>query len=165
MAGSAAFLPANAQVHVNFNVGLQPVWGPSGYDYVEYYYLPDIQAYYNVPRHQFVYQNRGRWIFSSSLPSRYRSYDLNSGYKVVVNEREPYRHFQQHQKDYGQYKGQHGQQIIRDNDDPKYYVVKGHPKYHKEGKSNGRNNGRGKGNGKGNGNGQGNGNSKGNDKH
>jgi len=155
----AAFLPANAQVHVNINIGSQPVWGPSGYDYVEYYYLPDIQAYYNVPRHQFVYQNRGRWIFSSSLPSRYRNYDLNTGYKVVVNEKEPYRHYQKHQEEYGHFKGQHGQQqIIRNTDDPKYYGIKGHPKYHKDnGKSQGRDNGKSKG--------QKNGKDKGHDRH
>ncbi len=38
----------DAQIHISFNINVdrQPVWGPTGYDYVEYYYLPDIEVYY-----------------------------------------------------------------------------------------------------------------------
>ena len=46
---------AKAQVKVNLNVGAQPEWGPTGYDRVEYYYMPDIESYYYVPKKQFVY--------------------------------------------------------------------------------------------------------------
>lgn len=37
-----------AQVSVNVNIGTPPVWGPVGYTNMEYYYLPDIEAYYDV---------------------------------------------------------------------------------------------------------------------
>jgi hypothetical protein len=37
---------ATAQVSLNVNIGSQPVWGPVGYDRVDYYYVPDIDAYY-----------------------------------------------------------------------------------------------------------------------
>lgn len=57
---------------------------------MDYYYLPDIQAYYYVPQRQFIYQEGGRWVFAASLPDRCRSYDLYRGYKVVVNEPRPY---------------------------------------------------------------------------
>src|SRR6266576_2862654 len=82
------------QVHVNINVniGAQPQWGPVGYDHVDYYYMPDIDVYYYVPRQQFIYLNGGRWVFAAALPDRYRSYDMYRGYKVVVNDPEPYRH-------------------------------------------------------------------------
>lgn len=40
---------AKAQVSLNINIGSQPVWGPTGYDHVDYYYFPDIDAYYYVP--------------------------------------------------------------------------------------------------------------------
>ncbi|MBU2045622.1 MAG: hypothetical protein KJ712_02685, partial [Bacteroidetes bacterium] len=73
--------PVEAQVNISVNIGSQPAWGPSGYQHVEYYYLPDIESYYYVPRHQFVYLSNGRWVFSASLPSRYRDYDLYRGYK------------------------------------------------------------------------------------
>src|SRR5215467_13479001 len=83
---------ANAQVKVgvNINIGSQPEWGPVGYDYVDYYYMPDIDAYYYVPSRQFIYTSNGRWVFATSLPVAYHRYDLYSGYKVVINEPKPY---------------------------------------------------------------------------
>ncbi len=75
----------NAQVSINVNLGLQPSWGPVGYSSVNYYYIPDIQAYYDVRATQFIYFSRGVWIRSSRLPNQYRNYDLNRGYKVVLN--------------------------------------------------------------------------------
>jgi hypothetical protein len=121
---------SQVRVNVNVNIGSQPVWGPVGYDYVEYYYLPDIDIYYYVPRRQFVYLSGGRWIFSASLPVAYRSYDLYSGYKVVINEPRAYKYHNQHKVKYSSYKDNRGKQvIIRNSDNPKYYVVKGHPKY------------------------------------
>jgi hypothetical protein len=83
---------SKAQVNVNVNIGAQPLWGPTGYDVVEYYYLPDLQMYYYVPSHRFVYLNGSNWVFARSLPARYRGYDLYSGYKVVINEPKPYLH-------------------------------------------------------------------------
>jgi hypothetical protein len=75
-----------AQVSINVNLGVQPSWGPVGYSSVNYYYLPDIQSYYDVRTTQFIYLNNGVWIRSSYLPRQYRSYDLNRGYKVVMND-------------------------------------------------------------------------------
>jgi hypothetical protein len=113
---------ADAQVRFNvrFNIGSQPVWGPVGYDRVEYYYLPDIETYYYVPRHQFIYLSGDRWVFSSNLPPRYRDYDLYSGYKVVMNEPRPYMHFERDRDKYSRYRGDHSQQIIARSDDRKY---------------------------------------------
>lgn len=104
----------HAQVHVNVNVNFnaQPEWGPVGYDYVDYYYLPDIDVFYYVPRRQFVYLSDGRWIFAASLPVRYRSYDLYRGYKVVVNDPYPYRRCDVYRARYGRYKGWYGRQVI-----------------------------------------------------
>ena len=81
---------SSAQINVSINLGSQPVWGPTGYDYVEYYYLPDIEVYYYVPKHRFYYYENNKWIYRSSLPSRYSNYDYYNSYKVVVNEREPW---------------------------------------------------------------------------
>jgi len=46
---------SHAQMNNGNNIITQPLWGPAGYDYVEYYYIPDIDAYYNVPGAQYVY--------------------------------------------------------------------------------------------------------------
>ena len=121
---------SNAQVSVNINIGAQPLWGPVGYDRVNYYYLPDIDTYYSVPARQYVYLNNGGWIFSNSLPSRYSGYNLYNGYKIVMNSPRPYRYYSTHKVKYAKYKGYKGNQpTIRYSNNPKYYVVKGHPKH------------------------------------
>jgi hypothetical protein len=120
---------AQVRVNLNFNVDRQPVWGPTGYDHVEYYYLPDIEVYYNVPQHKFFYQQNGRWISGSSLPSRYRGYDLYNSYKVVVNEPTPYRNHKIYSEKYSSYKGRHDQQPIRDSRESKYFVNPNHPEH------------------------------------
>ena len=61
---------------LNFNIGNQPAWGPTGYDHVDYYYLPDIETYYNVPEHRYYYYEGGRWIGRSQLPPRFHDYDV-----------------------------------------------------------------------------------------
>jgi hypothetical protein len=118
---------SSAQVNVNVNIGSQPLWAPVGYDYVEYYYLPAIESYYYVPKRQFIYMDGGRWNFSYSLPSRYSGYDLDRGYKVVINVNNAYRNFDRDRIRYAKYKKVRGQKIIRYSNDPRYYVVKDHP--------------------------------------
>src|ERR1700749_4803012 len=113
---------AEAQFRINlgFNIGSQPEWGPVGYDHAEYYYMPDIDAYYDVPNHQYVYFQNNVWVHSGALPPRYANYDLYHGYKVVVNEHNPWEHAATYRTKYASFKGRHTQQAIRDNHDPKY---------------------------------------------
>lgn len=120
---SFAVKVADAQLKINFNlnIGSQPDWGPTGYDHVEYYYMPDIDAYYYVPGHQYVYLQNNAWIRSTTLPARYHNYDVYKGYKVVVNQPEPWRNQAAIRAKYGKFKGQHGKQpAIRDSRDSKY---------------------------------------------
>ena len=124
------FQQAAAQVRVNMNVNLgqQPVWGPAGYDHADYYYLPDIDCYYDISRRQFIYNSGNRWVYTSQLPPRYRNYDLYSSYKVVVNEPRPYMHADVYRNKYRNNKQPRDRQIlIRDSREEKYYQVKGHP--------------------------------------
>ncbi|WP_291145663.1 hypothetical protein [Flavobacterium sp. UBA7680] len=98
-----------AQVSINVNIGTPPAWGPAGYAEMEYYYLPDIEAYYDVRASQFIYFGGGRWVRTTYLPRQYRNYDLYGGYKVVLNDyhgRTPYTYFDRHRVKY--YKGYHG---------------------------------------------------------
>lgn len=122
-------LKAQVSLSLNFNIGSQPAWGPVGYDEVQYYYLPDIDSYYYVPQHRFYFFNGGRWIYSSSLPPRYANYNLYNGYKVVVNEREPWCNHNVYKNKYSSFKGRHDQQPIRDSRDSKYFVNKNHPEH------------------------------------
>lgn len=120
---STAFYKANAQVSVNINIGRQPVWGPVGYDYVDYYYLPDMDVYYDVPRGLFVYYDFGRWNFAATLPARYGHYDLYHSYKVVVNQRDPWLHNSYYHTHYATYRGRY-QPVIRDSRDNRYYAAR-----------------------------------------
>lgn len=98
-----------AQVSVSLNIGTAPSWGPAGYANVDYYYLPDVQAYYDIRASQFIYFGSGRWVRSRYLPRQYRNYDLNRGYKVVLNNyhgNRPYANFHHDRKTY--YKGYRG---------------------------------------------------------
>lgn len=124
-----------AQVSINVNIGSQPQWGPTGYNHVEYYYLPDIESYYYVPKRQFVYLSNGRWLFSTNLPSRYSGYNLYNGYKVVINQPRPYAHFNDHKVKYTKYKGYQGKQnMIRNSSDSRYKSSNGRPTYTPAGK-------------------------------
>jgi len=98
-----------AQVSVSVNIGTPPPWGPAGYAHIEYYYLPDIEVYYDIPASQFIYFTGGKWIRSGYLPHQYRHYDLYSGYKVVLTDyhgHKPYKNFKNHKTKY--YKGYKG---------------------------------------------------------
>ena len=120
---------AQLSISLGFNIASQPIWGPTGYDHAEYYYLPDIEVYYNVPQHVYYYNEGGRWRSGASLPSRYRGFDLYHSYKVVVNEPAPYRNHKIYKEKYASYKGRHDQQPIRDSRDSKYFVNKNHPEH------------------------------------
>jgi hypothetical protein len=147
---------ASAQVSVNVNIGSAPAWGPSGYAETEYYYLPDVQAYYDIRASQFIYFGSGNWVRSRYLPRQYRNYDLYNGYKVVLNDyhgRTPYTYFKNHKsKYYKGYKGKYQKTIGQRNNNPKNYSNKGHQS---NGKGKGNNDHGNKGNGgKGHGNGK-----------
>src|ERR1700744_3875746 len=112
---------ADAQISISLNIGTQPTWGPTGYDHVDYYYLPDIDCYYYVPGKVFYYPSGSTWVSSPSLPPQYASFDLYNGYKVVVNGvNKPYLNDRVYRTKYASYKGRHGQPLIRDSKDAKY---------------------------------------------
>lgn len=125
-----------AQVSVNVNIGTPPAWGPVGYANIDYYYLPDIQTYYDIRLSQFIYFNNGRWIHSRYLPRAHRHYDLYHGYKVVLTDyhgRTPYKYFKNHKtKYYKGYKGKPQKSIgYKHNNDYDYYKGNKHHNDHR----------------------------------
>lgn len=147
---------SNAQVKVDINMNTpdQPEWGPAGYKYAGYYYMPDIETYYSVPKKQFVYYSGNQWVFSNTLPPTYAGYNLYSGYKAVVNTPDAYKYFNEHKVKYVRFKNYKGKQVIIKNkhDNGNHY---GQYKNKKNGKGNGKGNSKmhspGKGKGKGEG--------------
>lgn len=96
----------SAQVSVNVNLGTPPTWGPVGSSQVDYYYLPDVESYYDIRKSQFIFFSNGKWIKSKYLPRQHRNYNLYNGYKVVLNDYHgptPYYYFKNHKAKY--YKG------------------------------------------------------------
>lgn len=121
--GSMIYTSANAQVRVSMhaNIGNQPQWGPAGYDYARFYYLPDLDMYYDVQAMQFVYFDRGRWVYTRALPVSYRNYDLYGGYKVVINDQRPFVHHDAYRNQYKRFKNCRNRQVvIRNSHDSRY---------------------------------------------
>lgn len=119
---------SNAQVSVNVNVGTPPKWAPATPAGVEYYYLPDIDAYYDIRTTEYIYISNGNWIRARQLPAVYRSYNPYRGRTIIINDyhgRSPYVKYKTHKVKY------HGKAAVK------------HP-----GKGHGKGNGNGKGNGK-----------------
>lgn len=113
--------PASAQISISVNIGSQPAWGPTGYDHVDYYYIPAVDAYYYVPSAQYIYLVNNKWTWSAALPSRYSGFDLYGAYKVVMNTPKPYLQHQSHITKYSRYKTYTAKQpVIRDSRDAKY---------------------------------------------
>jgi len=115
---SFKFADAQVTFSAGINIGQQPEWAPVGYDHADYYYLPDVNAYYDVQAHLFVVNNGQGWHHVEHLP--YNNYDIYHSYKVVVNEREPWRRNEVYRSRYAQYRGRHDQVIIRDSRDNRY---------------------------------------------
>jgi hypothetical protein len=111
-----------AQVHISLGVNIsnQPEWGPVGYDHADYYYVPDIGVYYDIPAHQYVYMDNNVWVRRTYLPERWRGYDLYHGYKVVLNQPRPWVHDVDIRARYVGYRGRRDQVIIRDSYDHRY---------------------------------------------
>lgn len=118
------FSSAQAQVSVSVNIGTAPSWGPRGYAAVDYYYLPDVQAYYDIRASQFIYFGSGNWVRSRYLPRQYRNYDLYSGHKIVLNGyhgNRPYAHFNNHKRHYNVgHKNEYHRSIAHRYDDKRY---------------------------------------------
>lgn len=102
LASSFIYKAADAQVSLNVNVNLggQPKWAQSQYEQVSYYYLPDLDMYYNVPSRTYTYLQGNRWVTVNSVPQKYRNYDFDRGYKVVVNEKNPWNNHLKYKNSY-----------------------------------------------------------------
>lgn len=85
----AASTTTQAQVSVNVNIGgpavvVRPAWVPQNNVNVDFYYIPEIQSYYDVNASLYVYMNRGNWVRTRYVPVQYRNYDLNRCNRVAL---------------------------------------------------------------------------------
>jgi len=73
---------AHAQVSVQVNMANPPAWAPAHGARVQYYYLPEIDAYFDVHRERFIYYDKARWIRAKKLRKKINAYDFRKG-KIV----------------------------------------------------------------------------------
>jgi hypothetical protein len=73
-----------------------PQWAPPYYNGARYYYLPDIESYYDIYSREFIFLDHAQWIYSPYIPSIYSDFDLNNCFVVVVNSNiyQPWMHHQ-----------------------------------------------------------------------
>ncbi|AMR32775.1 hypothetical protein A0256_15775 [Mucilaginibacter sp. PAMC 26640] len=144
---------ANAQisVHIGFNVPVRqvyapapaPVYGPVYNDSFDnsddYYYLPDVEAYYSVPLNCYFYNDGNRWVRGQYLPGAYRNYDWRNARRFEIRGHRPYMN---HDTYRGRWGGNdaHGNWGRRNND----YASRGNDRDYNRGDW-GRNNNRGGG--------------------
>ena len=105
----------------DINVSMQPIWGPEGYNYVDYYYIPAIEAYYSVPNQTFTWYDGTRWVTTMDLPPAYANFDLYHAYKVVLNVANPWYRHNYYRGYYYSYRTRYDQPMIRYSHDRRYY--------------------------------------------
>ena len=82
-----------------------PSWAPPTVRGVRYYYLPDIECYYDLSGGGFVFLNNGQWRFSRNISYIYPDFDLNRCYSIVldINVYRPWMHHQHYVSHYPRY--------------------------------------------------------------
>lgn len=105
------FNTANAQIRVHFGLNFEParvVYRPApavvdeapvyeqntvGYDNSDdYYYLPDVGAYYDVNAGCYYYNDGANWVSAAYLPGAYRNYDWRNARRFELRANRPYLH-------------------------------------------------------------------------
>ncbi len=161
VAGGLLSTTAKAQIGVSIGVNFGsrapivhvPVATPPiAYDayYNDYYYLPDVGAYYSVGEQAYYYNNGGRWMSAAYLPG-YRNYDWRTARRYEVHANRPYLNHEYYRSRYDVRRNDFdNRNDYRGND---RYDNRGNSRYDNRNDSRGRgqnfdrgNNGRGRGN-------------------
>jgi hypothetical protein len=98
---------ANAQFSLNVSLNSRPSYNNHNYHYdanVDYYYLPEIEAYFDNRDGVFIFLSSRGWIRSTNLPSHCNNYNIDNGVRVALDYHgnAPYADFHHHKKRYCQ---------------------------------------------------------------
>lgn len=104
----AAAATSQAQVSINLNIGtpavvVRPAWVPQNHVNVDFYYIPEIQSYYDVSSGLYVYLDNGNWCRTRYVPVRYRNYNLNHARRIELrgyHGSRPYTYYNCHNERY-----------------------------------------------------------------
>ena len=88
---------AHAQVRINAQFG-HPAWGPAAPAGARYYYVPEIDGYYDLAAQRYFVQRNGQWIPMATVPG----YNTASFHPVVVDYRgrQPWAQYRDHHARY-----------------------------------------------------------------
>ena len=88
---------AHAQVGPNAQFG-HPAWGPAAPAGAQYYYVPEIDGYYDLAARHYIVQRNGRWVPVAAVPG----YSPSSFHPVVVDYRgrQPWAQYRDHHARY-----------------------------------------------------------------
>lgn len=92
---------AQVSIHVGFNTPVRHVYVPAPqpvetvYDddfdnSDDYYYLPEVEAYFSISLNRYFYYDDNRWVSAAYLPGAYRNYDWRTARRFEVRGRRPY---------------------------------------------------------------------------
>lgn len=75
-----------------------------------YYYLQDIEGYYDNQTSMYIYMSGDRWVRVKTLPVMYRGFDFNTAHKVIIRDytgNSPYYYYKVHRANFpkGKYLG------------------------------------------------------------
>lgn len=88
---------AQAQMQVWVNA---PYWGPAVAPHVQYYYIPEIDGYYDLYAQAYLFYDPGfgAWVSSPVLPRAYAAYDPRFFHPVVIEYvgRQPWGYLRDH---------------------------------------------------------------------
>ncbi|HEX4886801.1 MAG TPA: hypothetical protein VFV37_02040 [Luteibaculaceae bacterium] len=136
-----AQVPTQAQVGISVNIGGPPAWAPYDCGDARFYFIPDLDVYYDVWYDNYWYIDCGRWVCNRGIPRRFARFDFFNCYKVVLDYRgnQPYRYYNNHRVAYASYRNWAGprQYTVRDygltarpgTTRPDYYRDRGNYRY------------------------------------
>lgn len=91
-ASGLATQTASAQIGISIQIGTGVVHRPVApvVVYDDFYYLPEVEAYYSVPEHCYYYMDGRRWVSAAYLPGRYHDYDWRYARRYQVRTQRPF---------------------------------------------------------------------------
>jgi hypothetical protein len=116
-----------------------PPWAPAHGKRakVRYYYIPELEVYYDLVGARFAYWGGSGWMFAANLPSRYSSYNLHRGNIVVMDYTgaNPWHNHKTYKVKYpkGYKHGTPANVVVKGGGGPQV-IVKGHPGHKGKGK-------------------------------
>ena len=100
--GCMTMVPSRTVITTNYE---NPQWAPPYYSGARYYYLTDLELYYDLSTRNYIFLMDDRWHFSPYVPAMYQNYDLDNSFCIVLNidVYRPWMHHQYYASHYPRY--------------------------------------------------------------